>query len=70
MSANPGHHHDQLQRIIDHLKAGDDLAAIVAHTGIGGTNSKGRRHLRRWLERHERPDLWVWIRENSEGEWA
>lgn len=70
MSANPGHHHDQLQRIINHLKAGDGLEVIVARTGIGGTNSKGRRLLRRWLERHNRLDLWDWICENSGGERA
>lgn len=70
MSANPGHHYDQLQRILQLLQAGEGIEAIVASTGIGGTNSGGRRLLRRWLQRHGRPDLWDWICENSEGAWT
>lgn len=67
MSANPGHHHEQIEKILSHLRAGDGLDEIVARTGIGGTNSNGRRFLRRWLEHHGRTDLWDWIRENTPG---
>lgn len=70
MSQNPGHHHDQIEKILTHLRAGDGLAEITARTGIGGQNSKGRRLLRRWLERHGRPDLWDWICENTQGSQA
>lgn len=67
MSRNPGHHHDVVEKILGHLRAGDGLAEITARTGIGGMNSQGRRHLRRWLGRHGRLDLWDWIKENTEG---
>lgn len=67
MSAHEAHHHDQIQKILVHLRAGDGLETIVARTGIGGMNAKGRRILRRWLERHGRLDLWEWIRENTTG---
>lgn len=65
MSANPGHHHEQIEKILVHLRAGDGLETIAARTGIGGVNAKGRRLLKRWLVRHGRPDLWEWIRENT-----
>lgn len=68
MSANPGRHHEQVEKILTHLRAGDGLAEITARTGIGGVNSQGRRTLRRWLERHGRLDLWDWIRENTRPE--
>ncbi len=68
MSQNPGHHHEQITKILVHLRAGDGLETIVARTGIGGMNAKGRRILRRWLERHGRLDLWDWIRENTRPE--
>jgi hypothetical protein len=56
---------EQIEKILTHLRAGDGLAEIVARTGIGGVHAKGRRRLRRWLERNGRPDLWEWIRENT-----
>lgn len=55
----------QIEKILTHLRAGDGLETIVERTGIGGVNSEGRRRLRRWLEQHNRPDLWDWIKENS-----
>jgi len=59
------HEREVIAKILSHLKAGDGLEEIVARTGIGGKNGKGRRRLRRWLERHGRADLWEWIRENT-----
>lgn len=70
MSAHDGHHREQIEKILTHLRAGDGLDTIVARTGIGGLNSQGRRHLQRWLVRHGRPDLWDWIRENTRGSHA
>lgn len=65
MSADEGRHREQIEKILTHLRAGDGLLEVVARTGIGGKNAKGRRVLRRWLERHGRLDLWEWIRENT-----
>jgi hypothetical protein len=65
MSSDDRHRREVIEKILAHLRAGDGLAEITSRTGIGGVNAKGRRHLRRWLERNGRADLWEWIRENT-----